>query len=64
MKIYRIWNRTTGERWQGEADSAQEACNKAGWSIGNCWVRERTHAQPDFTRDFGYRGVGWKTVKP
>jgi hypothetical protein len=63
MKIYRIWNRITGERWQGEAGSAQEACDKAGWLIGNCWVREHTQAQLDFTRDSGYPGAGWKTVK-
>ena len=63
MKIYRIWNRITGQRWQGEAPSAQEACQKAGWTIGDSWVRERTQAQLDFTRDSGYHGAGWKTVK-
>lgn len=63
MKTYRIWNRVTREWWEGEASSAQEACNKAGWLIGNCWVRERTQAQLDFTRDSHYPGAGWKTVK-
>lgn len=40
MKKYRIMNRITKEWWEGEADSAQEACNKAGWLIGDCWVRQ------------------------
>ena len=42
MKTYRIWNRVTREWWEGEAGSAQEACQKAGWMIGDCWVREKT----------------------
>lgn len=39
MKRYRIMNRITKKWWEGEADSAQEACEKAGWLIGDCWVR-------------------------
>lgn len=31
MKRYRIMNRITKEWWEGEANSAQEACQKAGW---------------------------------
>lgn len=51
MKRYRIMNRITKEWWNGEANSAQEACEKAGWLIGNCWVRE-----------FSQKGYGgWKT---
>jgi hypothetical protein len=42
MKTYRIMNRITKEWWEGEADSAQEACHKAGWMIGDCWVRVKT----------------------
>ena len=37
---YRIMNRITRVWWDGEADSAQEACEKAGWLIGDCWVRQ------------------------
>jgi len=46
-KVYRIMNRITQEWWEGEAPSAQEACEKAGWMIGDCYVRvksEGTHA--------------------
>ena len=42
MNRYRIMNRITKEWWEGEASSAQEACQKAGWMIGDCWVRVRT----------------------
>jgi hypothetical protein len=51
MKRYRVMNRITKEWWNGEASSAQEACEKAGWLIGNCWVRESSQK--------GYGG--WKT---
>lgn len=37
---YRIMNRATKEWWNGHADSAHEACEKAGWMIGDCWVRQ------------------------
>jgi len=47
MKRYRIMNRITKEWWEGAASSAQEACQKAGWVIGNCWVR------------VGTPGAGW-----
>lgn len=40
MKRYRIQNRVTKEWWEGEAESATAACQKAGWRPGNCWVRE------------------------
>jgi hypothetical protein len=62
MKRYRIWNRVTQGRWEGEANSAQEACQKAGWIIGNCWVRELTPVVPDPATESGHRGGGWKTV--
>ena len=45
MKTYRIMNRITKQWWEGEAQSAQEACQKAGWMIGDCWVRIRTPGQ-------------------
>ena len=42
MNRYRIMNRITKEWWEGEANSAHEACQKAGWMIGDCWVRVKT----------------------
>lgn len=63
MKTYRIWNRATKQWWEGEANSAQEACEKAGWLIGNCWTRERTPFRLDPTSVSGHRGGGWKTIK-
>jgi hypothetical protein len=36
---YQIGNRITGETKHVQAYSAQEACQKLGWLIGNCWVR-------------------------
>ncbi len=62
MKTYRIQNRITQQWWEGQAASAQEACDQAGWQIGDCWVRERTPVVPDPTADSGHRGGGWKTV--
>ncbi len=29
------------------ADSAQAACEKAGWMIGECWVREQVQMNDD-----------------
>lgn len=40
MPRYRIMNRITKEWWEGEAPSAQAACKKAGWMVGDCWVRQ------------------------
>ena len=40
MGKYHIVNRITKDCWDGEAESAQEACQRAGWLIGNCWVRK------------------------
>ena len=45
MKIYRIQNRITNEWWEGEAESACEACQKAGWLIADCWVRIKTYGK-------------------
>jgi len=50
-KRYTIMNRVTKEWWEGEALSAQEACKKSGWMIGDCWVREHS------PKDSG----GWKS---
>ena len=63
MKVYKIWNRITKEFWEGEAESAQETCQNAGWLIGDCWIREKTPRVPDPRTDSGFRGGGWKEVK-
>ena len=39
IKRYIITNRITKERMTVDAQSAQEACEKCGWMVGNCWVR-------------------------
>ena len=39
FKIYTIRNRITGEEVTIGADSAQEACQKLGWMIGDCYVQ-------------------------
>ena len=39
LKIYQVQNRITKEEHTIAADSAQEACEKLGWNIGNCWIR-------------------------
>jgi len=63
MPRYRLMNRVTKQWWEGDADSAQQACQEAGWLIGNCWVRERTPVRDDPTSESGHRGGGWKTLK-
>jgi len=40
VKGYYIENRITKEIVKVVANSAQEACQKAGWLIGDCWVNE------------------------
>jgi hypothetical protein len=49
MKLYEVQNRITKERQVVEAESAQEACEKCGWMIGDCFVGERGRFFP--TRD-------------
>ena len=62
MPTYRIMNRVTKQWWEGDAESAQEACQKAGWLIGNCWVRERTPVRSDPSTDSGHAGGGWRII--
>ena len=62
MPTYRLMNRTTRQWWEGDAESAQEACQKAGWLIGNCWVRERTPVRSDPSTDSGHAGGGWRII--
>ena len=40
MPRYRVMHRINKMWWEGEAPSAQEACQKAGWIVGDCWVRQ------------------------
>jgi len=37
---YRITNRITNQTYEASAFSADEACRKLGWLIGDCYVRE------------------------
>ena len=53
MIVYRLFNRITHEFHDVEAESAQEACQKVGWLIGDTWVRERTR---------GPHAHGWSNV--
>ncbi len=39
MPLYRITNRITKETCQVEAPFAQDACERLGWVIGDCYVR-------------------------
>ncbi|MQY60593.1 hypothetical protein GH153_01965 [bacterium] len=40
MPRYRVMHRVSKLWWEGEAPSAQEACQKAGWMVRDCWVRQ------------------------
>lgn len=39
-KRYRITNRVTQQTYEASAFSATEACQKLGWMIGDCYVKE------------------------
>lgn len=39
-KRYRITNRKTQQSGEASAFSADEACRKLGWLIGDCFVKE------------------------
>jgi hypothetical protein len=39
-KRYRITNRATRQTYEASALSADEACRKLGWLIGDCFVEE------------------------
>jgi len=41
LKIYVIVNRNTGEVVRQAASNAEDACQRAGWLIGDCFVREQ-----------------------
>ena len=60
---YRIMNRITQNWWEGEANSAQEACQMAHWPISECWVRQYSTKgcggwkKPDDAPELGKRKV-------
>lgn len=37
---YRVTNRITNQTYEASAFSADEACRKLGWLIGNCYIQE------------------------
>jgi len=45
MKIYIIENRVWHLQFEVTANSAQEACEKLGWLIGDCYVKEVKEAK-------------------
>ena len=48
MKRYRITNRVTKETYEVEANAAQEAAQRLGWMIRDCYVRIiEDYSQPD-----------------
>lgn len=53
MENYRLYHRELKQFQEFEAESAQEACQKAGWLIGDCWVREETR---------GKYANGWRNI--
>jgi len=38
-KRYRVTNRITHQTYEASALSADEACKKLGWLIGNCYIK-------------------------
>jgi hypothetical protein len=59
FKLYRV-RHCAGEESTIGAESAQEACEKLGWLIGNCHVRilfdPKDYADPIFQRFLQGRG--------
>jgi len=41
LKVYEVTNRETGEKHYSVSTNAQDACEQAGWQIGNCYVVEQ-----------------------
>lgn len=60
MNQYRIMNRITRQWWDGEAESAHEAYQKAGWPVADCWVRQYVPPHRDPRKDSGMHYGGWK----
>jgi hypothetical protein len=53
MQEYRIRNKSTNKWWDGMAENANDAMDKAGWPAADCEIKERTYGG----------GGGWKKVK-
>ncbi|MBA7677804.1 hypothetical protein ES703_86068 [subsurface metagenome] len=53
MKEYRLYHRILKQFSDVAADSAQEACERARWLIGDVWVRVQTK---------GKYSTGWSNV--
>lgn len=64
MKHYRLYHRALMMFSDVGANSAQEACEKAGWLIGDVWVRELTPMVADPATESGHRGGGWRHITP
>jgi ParB/RepB/Spo0J family partition protein len=64
LQTYRIYHRDTNKFWDGQAESPQAACTKAGWPMDDCWVRVRTPIVKDPSTESGTRGGGWANVTP
>ena len=64
-KVYRVQLRGKNPQWwEGAAASAEDACQKAGWKIEDCWVRVRTdsYRDPNSKSGSGWSGGGWKNI--
>ena len=61
-ETYRIQHRSTNKFWDGTAVSPEEACQKAGWPLDECWVRVETPIVDDPSAESGHRGSGWANV--
>jgi len=64
MKQYRLYHRSKKEFADVIASSAAEACERRGWLIGDCWVRELTPVKKDTRSESGHSGGGWKNITP
>ncbi len=62
MKTYRLHHRILKEFRDLQANSAQEACDQAGWLFGDTWVRELTPRVSDPSTASGARGGGWRNI--
>jgi len=64
IRSYRLYHRTHKIFRDVKALSAQEACDKVAWLIGNTWVRVLTPVVHDPISESGHRGGGWKNITP
>jgi len=64
IRHYRLFHRQLKQFQDMTAASAQEACQQAGWLIGDVWVRELTPIVRDPTSESGHRGGGWRNITP